>query len=86
MAKRLNDTVALTNMGMAQGEVEHSVRSRKIDNGYVVHSSSYNSSTGECTHREEFCDAPPKIVAPKVMKSPSGSNSMRDAVKSLSGK
>lgn len=56
---RLNDTAGLTARPL-EGEMERTQRVRKIDNGFIVSNSSYNSSTGEYKCSEEYSSSPPK--------------------------
>lgn len=62
---RLNDTRALTDKPFAAGE-EHSVRTEQIDNGYLIHRSSYNPNTGSYKCSKEFSRTVPNITPPKV--------------------
>lgn len=64
MARRLNDTAALT--GAGNGEAEHSIRTRKIDNGYLVCESRCDPRTGEYSHSETFMENPPRIIPGRV--------------------
>lgn len=68
---RLNDTRALTDRPYAAG-VEHTVRSEKIDNGYLVHRSSYNPETGEYKCSKTFYRSVPNITPPKVGRGAAG--------------
>lgn len=67
MAKRgrLSDTAALTQRPFAAGE-DHSISSRKIENGYLTRVSTCNSHTGEYKSSEHFTKNPPRITAPKM--------------------
>lgn len=65
MARRLNDTSAVAERAYAAG-VEHTIRSEKIDNGYLVKRSSYNPETGEYKCSTEFSKSVPNITPPKV--------------------
>lgn len=85
MAKRLNDTSTIAGGASASG-VEHTVRSRKIDNGYVVSTSTYNCETGEYWCSERFSAKPPKISAPGVSgmaRDATGNSSLSDTKKYL---
>lgn len=63
---RLNDTKSLVaSNGMG---VEHSVSTRKIDNGFIVCESTCNPSTGEYRRSERFMRDPPKVVPAKVVR------------------
>lgn len=62
---RLNDTQGLTARPFAGGE-EHSVSSRRIDNGYLVRTSTCNPETGEYKSSERFMASQPNITAPRV--------------------
>lgn len=64
---RLNDTAAIAEAPARSGQ-EHSVSTRKIDNGYVVRQSTYSESTGEYKSSESFMKEPPRITAPGVKK------------------
>lgn len=79
MAKRLNDTAAITGRA-AMSNVEHSISTRKISNGYIVRESSCDPNTGEYKSSETFMKNAPKVVPPKVSRgSPDGPNSLADA-------
>lgn len=56
---RLNDTASIAKRPAS--DVEHSVSVRKIDNGHIVRSSTYNPGTGEYKCSEMFAKNPPKI-------------------------
>ena len=66
MGKRLNDTAAISGPGSGGSNVNHTVRSRKIDNGYVVETTMYNVKTGQFRSSETFSQEPPRIEPPKV--------------------
>jgi hypothetical protein len=66
MAKRLNDTAALVESPPMQGGQEHSIRVKKIDNGYLICTSEYNPDTGVYKSREEFSARPPRIMPGRV--------------------
>lgn len=80
MAKRLNDTAAITGRS-ATSNIEHSISTRKIDNGYIVRESSCDPNTGEYKSSERFMKNAPTIVPAKVSRGPSpdGPNSLADA-------
>ncbi len=84
--KRLNDTEALVVRPFAGGE-EHSISSRKIENGYLTRTSSYNPGTGECKSAEIFTKNPPKLTAPRMDgrqgRDATGDSSLADTVKYL---
>ncbi len=85
MAK-LNNTSAI--VAEPGGEVEHTVRSRQIGNGYIVSKSTYNSRTGEYKCDEQYMDKAPRIEMPRVSNSggdAAGSNGLSDTKKYLSG-
>lgn len=85
MSRRLNDTVALTGVPRS-GSVEHTIRSRKIENGYVVCESTCNPDTGEYRTTERFMKNAPTIVPAKVSRgvSPDGQgSSLADTVRYL---
>lgn len=86
---RLNDTKALTQRPSDAG-VEHTVRSQKIENGYLTSTSSYNPGTGECTEKRQFSKEPPRITPPVVEGSSApgsvGSESLGDTMQYLGGK
>lgn len=56
---RLNDTAGLTRR--PSSDVEHTISVKKIDNGHIVRSSTYNCGTGEYKSSEMFSKNPPKI-------------------------
>lgn len=64
-SNRLNDTVAIAGRPFAAGE-EHTIRSRKIDNGYITHVSTCNPETGEYKCAEVFTKEPPRITPPSM--------------------
>lgn len=68
MTRRLNDTRALTDRPL-EPDSEHSVRTRKVGEGYVVCTSSFNPSTGEYRSDEQYYAQPPRIVPPRVTRS-----------------
>jgi hypothetical protein len=55
---RLNDTKALRAEPFS--DVEKTTRVRKIDNGYITSSSSYNQKTGDYKCSEKFSASAPK--------------------------
>jgi hypothetical protein len=89
VAKRLNDTEALVARPFEGGE-EHSISSRKISNGYITRTSSYNPHTCEYTSAEMFTKNPPKLQAPRMdgrsaPRDATGNNSLSDTKKYLGG-
>ena len=79
--RRLNDTAALTQRPLEMG-VEHTVSTRKVGDGYVTRTSSYNEATGKCTSTEQLSKTPPKIIPPRVESAPAdaaGSLGLADA-------
>ena len=62
---RKNDTAALV-ASPPQGGMDHTISVRKIDNGYLVRSSSFNDQTGEFKSAETFSKNAPTIVPAKV--------------------
>lgn len=85
MGRRLNDTAPIAERGCESG-VEHTVSTRKIDNGFIVRSSSYNGGTGEYKSSEQFSKNPPKITAPGVSgmaRDATGNSSLADTKKYL---
>ena len=82
MARRLNDTASLATRPFEAGE-SHSISTRKIDNGYLTCTSTYNPRTGECRSAETFSRNPPRIIAPRVDgrsgANPDSGNSLRGA-------
>lgn len=62
---RLSDTAALTAQPSKYGE-DYSVRTRKIDNGYLVSESSCDPATGEYRSRETFEKEAPRIIPARV--------------------
>ena len=85
MTKRLNDTRALTDQPSRYGE-DHSIRTRKIDNGYVVSESSCDPATGEYRSRDQFYKDPPRIIPSRVARgqNPDGGSALADTMKYLS--
>lgn len=72
-SERLNDTAAITGRPFAQGE-DHSIHVRRIDNGFIVRTSTCNENTGEYKSSEMFTKNPPRITPPKVDGRQVGSN------------
>lgn len=70
MVKKLNNTNAIVERPRNAGE-NHSISTRKVDNGYVVSESSYNPKTMEYRNSESFQQSPPKIIPGRVDSSPS---------------
>jgi hypothetical protein len=62
---KLNSESVLAGKLVSGGEDSHSISSRKIDNGYIVSSHSYNSRTGECKSSERFVEGEPRLVPGK---------------------
>lgn len=83
MARRLNDTSALTARPM-EGCLEKTRSVRKIDNGYLVRESTYNSMTGECRSRESYSKKPAGIggESPSLVGN-EGEASLRDTMQYL---
>ena len=87
MARRLNDTRALTD-APSRGGTRHSISSRKIDNGYLVEECTV-TDTGEYQERCSYSATEPKLVpgrvsgARKVGPDIAGGNGLGDAVKYL---
>jgi len=81
--RRLNDTAALTDQPWQQG-VSHSVRTEKIDNGYLIHTSVCNPNTGEFRERCEFSAGPPRIMPARMDRRGRGpgdrDNTLQDAM------
>lgn len=71
MVRRLNDTDGLTSRPFQAGQ-EHTVRTEKIDNGYLVKRSTYNPETGSYTCSTEFSKSVPNISPPKVNRASAG--------------
>lgn len=88
MSKRLNDTSSLVNRPFAAGE-DHSISTRKIDNGYLTRVSTCNPETGEYKSAEVFTKGQPRITAPRIDGRQGGSvdsgNSLREAREYLGG-
>jgi len=82
---RLNDTAALVALP-SDGATEHTVSVKKIDNGYLTRTSSYNYETGECRSNEQFSTEKPRINPPGVSRDAAGSNSLSDTKRYLDGK
>jgi hypothetical protein len=66
--RRLNDTAAIA-ATPPSGNQEHSISVRKIDNGFIARSSTFNSGTGECKSSEQFFSSAPKIIPARVARS-----------------
>jgi len=84
MAKRLNDTRALTEQPSRYGE-DHTVSTRKIDNGYLVRESSCDPRTGEYRSSEQFYKEPPRIIPARVARgqNPDQGSGLADTMKYL---
>lgn len=84
---RLNDTRALTAQPPG-GNQEHSVSVRKIDDGFIVRTSTCNPETGEYKSREQYHERAPRIIAPRVARGPAPENegSLRDTMAYLNDK
>ena len=79
---RLNDTAALAHRPLEVG-VQHSVSTRKVGEGFVTRTESYNPSTGSCKTAEFISKTPPKVIAPYVEPGPTdavGSKGLADAI------
>lgn len=85
MGKRLNDTASISGPAKGGANVNHTVSCRKISNGYVVSTSSYNDGTGEYRSSEQFMSSPPRIIPGKVIQggSPDGASTMSDCARYL---
>ena len=59
--KRLSDTAALVAEPFGRGE-EHSISTRKIENGFITRTSRSNPMTGEYECREAFSKSQPRIL------------------------
>ena len=64
---RLNDTRALVDA--PAGEIEHSIRSRRVGEGYVVSTSTHNIGTGEYKCKEDYYSTPPRIIPGRIARS-----------------
>jgi hypothetical protein len=62
---RLNDTAAISSRSAGSG-VDHTISSRKIDNGFIIRESSYNEQTGKYTSSEQFSKDAPRITPGRV--------------------
>jgi len=81
---RLNDTRAI--VGMPHEDVsEHSICSKKIANGYIVRSSSYNPETGGYHCEEKFYEECPTLDPPSVRQGEVTEKGLGDTVRYLSG-
>jgi hypothetical protein len=81
-SRRLNDTAALASKPLGAGE-SHSISTRKIDNGYVVTTSSCNPDTGGYSSTERFTASAPRIIPGRTARtgqSPDGPNSLAGAM------
>lgn len=65
MSRRLNDTESLTSRPFQAGE-DHSISVRRVENGYLTRTSSYNPGTGDCKSAEVFTKNPPRLIPPKM--------------------
>lgn len=89
--RRLNDTAALAERS-PDGELSHSISSRKVGDGYVVNSHTYNASTGESRCDEQYYKEPPKIVPGRVSRGmpvgrdAAGSRGLSDTMSYLANK
>lgn len=81
--RRLNDTSAIATRSSGVG-ADHSISTRKIDNGYVVSESSFNPATGEFKRSESFQAEAPKVIPGKVEKDDSAGGGLRDTMNYLS--
>lgn len=86
--KRLNDTRALAGplAGPDCAEASHSISSEKIDNGWLVRSSSCNPETGEYKSSVRFCESQPRLMPGRVAGQGAGQkarSSLGDTVKYL---
>lgn len=72
MARRLNDTAPIASRPFEAG-IEHTVRTEKIDNGYLIKRSSYNGETGAYKCSTEFSKSVPNISPPKIQRDAAGS-------------
>jgi len=83
---RLNDTAAIADAPSRYGE-EHSIRTRKIEGGYIVTQSTCNDSTGEYRSTERFMKEPPRVTPPTVKKGhPDGPSDLAGAMSYLRDK
>jgi len=84
MAKRLNDTRALVDQPPRYGE-NHTVSTRKIDNGFLVCESSCDPKTGEYRSSEQFYKEAPRVIPPKVARgqNPDAGSALADTMKYL---
>lgn len=67
--RRLNDTEAIVKRPL-DGETTRTQSVRKIDNGYLVNDSEWNSKTGTYRQSERFCE-----TVPGELESPAGQGS-----------
>ena len=80
----MSDTAALVARPPGGGE-DHSVSVRKIDNGYLVRTSTCDERTGMYRSSEQFYERAPKILPPRVARgaAPDAGNALADARKYL---
>ena len=85
MAKRLNDTRALTEQPARYGE-DYTISTRKVENGYIVRESSCDPRTGEYKSIEQFYEQAPKIIPARVSrgKNPDAGSGLADTMRYLS--
>lgn len=85
--KRLNDTAALVSVPLLQNE-EHSIRVRKIDNGYIVNTTNCNPRTGEYRSQEQYTASEPRIIPGRVARqgvnADAGASPLKDTMQYLS--
>lgn len=80
---RLNDTARLRS-APANGR-EHSISVEKIENGYLVCTSSCNPRTGEYTYSKEFSRSEPELEPPRLRRASGtvGESGLADTVRYL---
>lgn len=89
MTKRLNDTAAIASRTSGDAGAHHSISTRKIDNGWLVETSSHDPTTGHYRSSTKFASNQPRLIpgrAARIGASPDSSGSMRDACDYLKGK
>jgi hypothetical protein len=83
MARKASSVPVLASKGPASAGVEHTIRSRKIDNGHVVTTSTYNPNTGDYQSNEVFSKTAPVIVPPRLGAERAPPSSLAGAIKAL---
>jgi hypothetical protein len=62
---RLNDTIAIVRKGL-DAELQHSICTKQIDNGWLTEISRYNQETGEYTCETTYSQNQPRIIPGRI--------------------